>query len=1161
MKFIGKSLIMVGLLLLNMSTISGESKNSSIYKELWEQVEKAEKDRLPQTAQKYVDQIYAKALAESEYQQIIKALIYRMKFTAETDENSDLLFFEQLEEEINNAELPVKNILYSLRAETYWQYYEAHRWDFYDRTETVDYDHKNIRTWDLKTILKETIENYQLSLQDTGKLKKIKIDDFEEILAQGNTRELRPTVYDFLAHRAIDFYANDRSQLIQPAHQFELDSDQYFSSADQFVNLEVSTKDSLSLKFHALMHLQELTRFHLKDKSKAALLDLDLKRVNFVYRNSVVENKVEKYEKALLELLNVYEGSDLQAEIYYPLAILYRDLGSKYVPKDAEEFKWYKKKAYDICLKVLEIFPDTPGAQNCRSLKAELESKNISLQIENVNIPERSILGLSSYKNIDKFHYRIYKTNYREIKNLVHYDRNSILDNFMPRQTIESGIIELPQDGDLNDHSTEIKLPALPQGQYLLLLSYKNDFRAEENCVTYNIIETSNLSCIQRRLTSDQLEFYVMDRVSGKPVPEVTIKAWTNYYNEKQRKYVLKKADEFTTDSQGHIIIDLPVSGVDRNHYFNMELIKNNDNLMLSENFYNYSYNEEDRSYMRTFFFTDRAIYRPGQTVYFKGVVLETDGRENKIRTGFKSRVELIDVNYQKLAELDLVTNEYGTFSGSFVIPQGVLTGNFHISNDLGEHHFSVEEYKRPNFEIIFDPVTESYALGDEVTVTGKAKAYAGFNIDNAELTYRVVRTATFPRWWYFFRRPYNNDTMEIVNGTATTDNEGNFTVQFKAIPDLKIPREDDPAFNYQILVDVTDMNGETRSAQQYVRVGYSLMRLEFAIPEKVDQDLPDHNYAISSLNLNGQYEPAAGTIKIYSLKQPEVIFRRKLWQDPDVKSIDREDYYKSFPGDQYDSELDYYQWEKADLMWEDTFDTEKSKSVDLKKMRKWDPGIYLVETESRDKRGNPVEDKTWFTLFSQSSKELPYKTADWFYAVKSYGEPGESASYLIGSSYNIDLLYEVEFDKEIIERKWLQLNGNQKLIEIPIKEEYRGNFAVHFSFIKENRLYLHSQTITVPWTNKQLAIQFETFRDKLQPGEVEEWKIKITDHLGMLSQPKCWQHFTMHLWMLSAPITGILMLIPTITTDLTGLASKTSTRNTPIKYIITGTNMSPVPV
>ncbi|MFC1887935.1 alpha-2-macroglobulin [Candidatus Cloacimonadota bacterium] len=1030
---------------------------------------------------------------------MIKALVFKLKYIAETDENSDLLLFEKLEEEINSAKVPVKNILYSLRAQTYWQYYQAHRWEFYDRTETVEYDHKDIRTWDLRTILKETINNYQLSLDNANKLKKISIADFEEILAVGNTRHLRPTVYDLLVHRAVDFYSNDQSQLIQPAYQFELDDNVYFSDSEKFSQLQVSTKDSLSLKYNALILLQDLTSFHLKDKTKEALLDVELKRLAFVYRNSVTNDKVNAYEKALLNLLMRYDGLDLEAEINYPLALLYSDLGSKYDPDISDEYKWNKKKAYDLCRKVVELYPNTPGAQNCRSLMSNLEFKNVSLQIENVNLPEKPILGLCNYKNIDLIYYRIYKTDYQEIKNVLNYNHSGILDQFRNRHIIEEGQLELPLDGDMNDHSVEVKLPALPLGQYVMLMSYKSNFKESGNCITYNIIEISNLSIIQRNLDSEQLEFYVLNRDSGVPVKDVEVIVWTNHYNDAKRKYVMRKANQFEFDKEGHLIIDLPISGIGDDYYFNLQFQKGDDKLLLAENFYNYSYRHDENSYLRTFFFTDRAIYRPGQTVYFKGIILETDGRENELKTGFRTTVELIDVNYQKLADLKLITNEYGTFSGSFVIPQGVLTGNFHISNDMGEHHFSVEEYKRPTFEVHFDPVEESFALGDEVSVKGNAKAYAGFNIDNAELTYRVVRTASFPRWWYFFRRPYSNDSMEITNGTAQTDNEGNFEIKFRAIPDLKIPKEDDPAFNYQVIVDVTDINGETRGAQQYVRVGYSLLRLQLGIPDKVDQELEKFEYEISSLNLNGQYEPSSGSIKVYKLDSPDKIFRSKLWQKPDIQNFTKEEYYQDFPSDQYDAELDYYRWEKDVLVWDEEFDTEKDKFVRFKKSPRlvWDQGVYLVIMEAEDKLGNPVIDKTYFTLYSKHSKNLPYKMPDWFSTVKTYGEPGEKAIFLIGSSNEIELLYEVEHDRKIVESKRIKLNGVQRLIEFPIKEEYRGNFAVHFSFVKDNRLYNHSATVTVPWTNKQLNVQFETFRDKLQPGEMEEWRIKISDNMG----------------------------------------------------------------
>jgi len=592
---------------------------------------------------------------------------------------------------------------------------------FYDRTETTDYDHKNIRTWDLKKILKETINNYQLSLFQEKELKNVPIDDFEEILNEGNTRSLRPTVYDFLAHRAIDFFANDESQLIQPAYQFELDDNSYFSVAKKFVELDITSADTLSLKFHALHYLQDLVEFHLNDDHRDALLDVDLKRMKFVYKNSVTKEKIGKYETALLEMAMKYNNSPLAAEIFYPIAQLYSELSSKYDVNGPDEYKWYKKKAHDICRKVLTKFPETNGAKNCLQLKTSLENKHLSLEIENVNLPDEPILGLCQFRNLDNIYYRIYETDYPEIKENLQYNNYSILEMIYGRKYLKSGEISLPDDGDFNQHSSEIKIPGLPLGQYILLLSYKSDFKDEDNCITYNIIEISEISSIHRKKDPNILEFYLLNRKSGDPLPNVEVTVWSNHYNQKLRKYQLKEITEFQTDKQGHLIIDLPISGMGDDRNFYLQFSNGDDNLFLDQNYYNDSYYHDDEIDLRTFFFTDRAIYRPGQTVYFKGIILETDGKQNQIKEGYRTKVQLMDVNYQEVAKLDLTSNEFGTISGTFVIPQGVLTGNYHISNNLGDHHFSVEEYKRPTFEVNFDPVTESYALGDDVLVTGSS--------------------------------------------------------------------------------------------------------------------------------------------------------------------------------------------------------------------------------------------------------------------------------------------------------------------------------------------------------------------------------------------------------------------------------------------------------
>ena len=236
----------------------------------------------------------------------------------------------------------------------------------------------------------------------------------------------------------------------------------------------------------------------------------------------------------------------------------------------------------------------------------------------------------------------------------------------------------------------------------------------------------------------------------------------------------------------------------------------------------------------RTVFFLDRSIYRPGQTLFFKGLVFQSDEKDPRVMTRQKYTVTFYDVNHQVVAKQEVVTSDYGTFNGSFVTPSSGLTGQMHLQindNRSSTAYFSVEEYKRPKFEVKFEPVKGSFKLGETIKAAGQAQAYSGASIDGATVTYRVVREARFPWWWWCWYGYYPaSPRMEIANGVATTDAEGKFTIEFKAIPDESVDKKSEPIFNYTLTADVTDINGETHSGQTSVSVGYKSLVLGVTI-------------------------------------------------------------------------------------------------------------------------------------------------------------------------------------------------------------------------------------------------------------------------------------------------------------------------------------------
>jgi hypothetical protein len=1079
--------------------------DTSDYQELWKQVDEFNSKGLPQSALKVVEQIYAAAKKNKDAGDFIKALIHKMRFLQEVEEETLVKVQKELMDELKASEFPISPVLHSMLAEQYWNYYQANRWRILKRTTTSeDFKQDDIRTWDARKIVETVVLYYGKSLENAEKSKKIAIDVFDEIIHKGtHSRRYRPTLYDFLAHRAIDFYMNSEAGLTQPKYQFTLNNKDYFLTAGEFSKLELTSKDTLSFHFYALRYLQDLIKFHLHDQDPEALVDADLKRLHFVYQNAVISNKDIIYEEVLRQMLDKYKKNPVAAEIYYELALLYDRLGNQYKPGISDDYKWHKKKAHELCREAINTYPGSIGTINCQSLIHQIEARLLQLTLEKVTVKNEPARGLLNYRNMDKVYLKIVKTNRDEIQEKERLRHQDKVAYFLNKEAVKQWEVALPEDKDYQTHAAEIKIQNLDWGMYMVLAANTRDFDYKNNVVAYTVFVISNIAYINRTRSDKGLEFYLVDRDTGQPLGNARVQVWERTYDNVARRYVEEKGKNFTADKNGYFNISF---GTQKNNYFYLEFINGNeeDRLFVDRNFSLNQPYDPHRKQTRTTFFTDRAIYRPGQTVYFKGIMLNVDpgaSENTHILKNYRTQVTLFDVNHQKVSHLDLQTNEFGTFSGTFQLPVGRLNGNMSIADSYGSVYFYMEEYKRPKFKVTFKSLEKTYRLEDVVTVEGEAKAYAGYNIDNAEVKFRVVRNVYYPYPWYFYR--YGgwippSQAMEITSGETITDANGVFKVTFEAIPDLTLSKDIKPAFCFTVYADVTDINGETQSSQKLVYIGYTALKLSINLPEQLDKEQKETKVSINSTNLSGDFVKAEGDITIYKLKAPDRVFRERLWQKPDKFTINEKEYHDLFPNDVYKDEDNITKWEKEKQVFYTKFDTGELKEFKLSGLQQWKTGRYLAEMQSKDRLGNEIKEIKYFTLFSEKGNQAPYQLLDWFTVPKGTVEPGETAVILIGSSdKNVRVIYEIEHRDRIVNTRYLTLDNEQKRITIPIHEEHRGNVGVHFTFVKHNRLLTHSVNIQVPWSNKNLDISFATFRNKLYPGEKEEWRIKIRGSKG----------------------------------------------------------------
>ena len=1071
------------------------------YKAAWQKVDSLEQKGLTRSALEVVEEIYRAAKEDGNQPQFIKSIFYKLKYGNYIEEDSHVKIVNDVKAEIDTASFPANAILESMLANIYWQYYQNNRWRFQQRTETINFDNEDFQTWDLSRLIKEIVKHFQASLKNRDELERISIQDFKEILYYSDSQQayLRPTLFDLLAHSALSFYINDEASVTDPVYKFELNSEDDFFSPENFVEVNYKTEDSLSLKFYAIQLYQDLIEFHLNDDEKDALIDVNIARLNFVRSNSIHPEKDELYFKALTRLEEKFTAVPYSSLISFNIANFYYGEGAKFNADVSDEHKWDFKNALEICNSAIEKYPDTFGAQECRWLQSTILRKSLRFQTEYGNVADKPFRSLVSFKNVDRIFIRIIKWSDRLDSKEIGKNTKQLVDFYASQDPVKEWTIDLPDDKDYQNHSVEIKMPALPFGRYLVLVATDKKFTYVKSAVAYSKMWVSNISYLRRDLNKNITQFYALQRETGHPLASIDYEIYGQKYVPDDRAYRFFKLRSGKTNSEGGFEFKK-----EPNNYNNYKVIFiNGEDRFESNRYYSYGYNNEPVKRTTTFFYLDRAIYRPGQVVYFKGLMIETDGKkDHDIVTDKKTTVTFYDANSQKITEAEFTTNEYGTFNGKFTIPFGKIGGQYYISNENGSQHFRVEEYKRPKFEVKFDPVKGSYSLNDKVTTEGFAKTYSGVNLNDVDVKYRVVRTAYFPyydyRWWGFYRWYWGRSSeMEITNGRTRTDESGKFKIEFDLIPDLSLPKETKPVFTYTVYADVIDVTGETHSAQTSVQAGYVALVANVNLPEIINSSV-DAKYNVSTTNLNGQFEKADVEIEIHRLKSPDRIFRNRLWSKPDKFLLTKVDYYENFDHDVYDNENEFFNWEKEKRVYEASFATTDTSYINFNEQSDWEAGKYVLTLKTKDKNGTSVELVKYFTFFNPESDKTPLREASWIYLNKNSFEPGETAKLYIGSAEeNVEALYEIEYDAKIINKEWITLDDEQKQIDIPIKEEYRGNIVVHVSFIVNNESHILTQVISVPWSNKALNIAFETFRNKILPGSKEEWKLKITGPNG----------------------------------------------------------------
>jgi len=1103
MNMFSRKLRLLTILVLFVST-TGIAQNKPVmdepYAVQWKKADSLLDRGLPQSALSIVDKVYTEAKTKSQPVQVLKAQLYLLRIDATNREDADSLNIAQAETQARTTAFPVKAVWQSIAAQLYWQYYQSNRYKILSRTRTAEAAGVDFAQWDASKFFEKSAALYLQSVSDAEALKEIRIDSYDPILIKGeNTRTLRPTLFDLLAFRAIAFFSNEEKDITRPAFLFIMDDAAAFAPAAEFIRHRFAAQDSMSMQYRALTLYQEVLRLHEQDATADAFIDADLQRLEFAYAHSVHPEKKTLYREALSRIERIYSSHPLSATASFRIASLMMD--TEALPLDGDEdgsddrnrtktdLRAVKAKLDSIIAK----YPASEGGISAQHLRQSILAPSLSLTAEEAVLPDGPSKVLLTYKNTVRAFVRVVKMDADDYRIDNRRSSESLVKELLASKPLQAFSVALPGTEDYHQHSAEVKIDALPAGMYAVLISGSESFAQKDNALSYAVFQSTRLAVVMPQQTKAKNSAgFILDRKDGTPVAKATIAFFTEKWNNSARQYDYVQTPNITTGTDG--AFHAPAV----NQSYNGLVVRAGADAFYTADylsFYQYDGNVEANE--QTFFFTDRSIYRPGQTIYFKGIVVRTekDRRSSNVVAARNVTVTFYDANGQKIADQNLTSNEWGSITGKFTAPQSGLTGAMRIEGGNGTAYISVEEYKRPKFRVDWDTLKSDYALNETVVVTGHALAYAGNNVDGGAVKYRVVRQARFPYWWYAWRwgGPDRSPQQEIAQGIATTDADGKFSIRFQTLPDRSIDERALPVFTYTVYADVTDLNGETRSGEQQISAGYRSIQFSTTIPERASRKDLDTLH-ITTQNLNGTFVATNVKIKIARLNQPDVVYRKRLWAVPDQAILSEAEFRRHFPLDAFKDEDDYRKWAEAEIVLERSMTTTASGDVALPSTAFFRNSWYVITLSAKDKNGRPVEEKKFVQVWDETAEDRPY-AALLVVPQAQQTEPGAHAMvYAVSGMNDVHVIRQVQTMGDAIATTQFDLKGSDASAawQKEITEADRGGIALSFLTVKDNRVYTQSAGISVPWTNKDLSIEWATHRNKLLPGSTETWTMVI---------------------------------------------------------------------
>ncbi|WP_342381383.1 MG2 domain-containing protein [Myxococcus stipitatus] len=976
------------------------------------------------------------------------------------------------------------NLFYANSLVTYAQAYD---WEIRQREQVASSGPVDLKSWTYDQILTEAQRAYEEVWTQRQALGNEPVKVLADYIRPNTYPEgIRSTLRDAVTYLRVALLENSSHWRPEQSNElFRLD----LGSLMEGTPTVALTDPNIHPLVKVAAVLGDLEAWHRAANRREAALEARLRRYDVLNRHFTEEDDRERLRKHLAEHLVASRDVPWWTMGQGMLVELEAGVG-------------HAVRAHALAKECMAAYPDSLGALRCRTQKELLERPDFNLSSMRSDGANRRSIEVS-HRNVPVLYFRAYPLDVEArlkkaaVSNIYPYGEE-LLRYIRGRKPAASWSVQLPATPDLQMHNTFVTPPMKETGTYVVLASAREDFQEKNNRIGASFLSVTPWVAITRNPGGAEVEVRVVKGDSGAVAPQVPVRLIEMDYRDGFREVA-----RATTDARGEASFSRSKDQVGYRGY--MVMVGQGREALLLFNGLGFYNPPQPGELTSSLVFTDRSVYRPLQKLMWKAVAYRGRGDQARYQTqpGERLVVSLMDPNHQEVERREVRTNDFGSAAGEFTIPTGRLLGAWTVTVQSGGGvSVRVEEYKRPTFEVTMKDPDVPLRMNRPATFKGEARYYFGLPVASGTVRWRAYREPVLPWWWHYnFHISMQRDL--VAAGTSTLDADGGFKVTFTPEADERSARTPGLSWRYLVEADATDEGGETRSASRGFRLGFVAVEARVDTEEGFLREGAGGEVRLVRSTLDGAPQPGAGRWRLVALQQPAVpLLPADEPRPPPSLIVDAASERKATPGDALQPRWStMYSPQTAMARWSDGAEQAKGavqhdgEGLARVKLPALKAGAYRLHYETTDAFGQTFKVARELMV---AGTRAPIALPSALVLEKSSVRVGEVARLLAFSGFaGQPLMLDLYQGEQRILRKPLVGGDSPAVIEVPVTESMRGGFTAVLVAVRDWQFMRFSEHVFVPFDNKELSLEFATFRDKLRPGAKETWRVTVKGPKG----------------------------------------------------------------